>query len=144
MCCHPEALQKTDAFKKATAQGGAQPIELGQLVDASLDETVAKMRRANKFALVEVAKKWGEHLKIQWVDETVPNLAWANPSEYPDQVEPIDPGVPGDLNGDGRVNGADLGLLLAAWNSSDIAADLDGSGVVDGADLGLLLVEWTG
>ena len=80
----------------------------------------------------------------QWVDETVPNLAWANPSEYPDQVEPIDPGIPGDLNGDDRVNGADIGLLLAAWNSSDVAADLDGSGVVDGADLGLLLVDWTG
>lgn len=28
-------------------------------------------RCANKFALVEVAKKWGEQLKIQWVDETV-------------------------------------------------------------------------
>ena len=24
---------------------------------------------ANKFALVEVAKKWGDELKIQWVEE---------------------------------------------------------------------------
>jgi uncharacterized membrane protein len=48
----------------------------------------------------------------------------------------------GDLNGDGVVDGADLGMLLGAWDSSDPAADLDGSGLVDGADLGLLLANW--
>ncbi|MCA9285841.1 MAG: hypothetical protein KDA22_11530 [Phycisphaerales bacterium] len=46
-----------------------------------------------------------------------------------------------DLNGDGMVDGADLGLLLAAWNGTGIA-DLDQSGSVDGADLGLLLGSW--
>lgn len=51
--------------------------------------------------------------------------------------------TPGDLDGDGVVNGADLGQLLAAWKSSDAVADLNGDGVVDGADLGLLLGEWT-
>ena len=53
------------------------------------------------------------------------------------------PGVPGDLNGDGVVNGADLSILLAAWGSDDPVADLDGNGVVDGADLALLLGDWT-
>ncbi|HMN97125.1 MAG TPA: hypothetical protein PKC43_11665 [Phycisphaerales bacterium] len=53
------------------------------------------------------------------------------------------PGVFGDLNGDGIVNGADLGILLGAWGGSG-AADLDDNGVVDGADLGLLLGAWTG
>ncbi len=48
----------------------------------------------------------------------------------------------GDLNGDNLITGADLGLLLSAWNSADAAADLDGSGLVDGADLGLLLSSW--
>ncbi len=48
----------------------------------------------------------------------------------------------GDLDGDGVVNGADLGLLLAAWGSP--GADLDGDGTTDGADLGLLLSNWTG
>lgn len=47
-----------------------------------------------------------------------------------------------DLDGDDLVNGADLGLLLAAWATSEPAADLDGTGVVDGADLGLLLSAW--
>jgi hypothetical protein len=54
------------------------------------------------------------------------------------------PGLEGDLDGDGAVNGADLGLLLAAWGSGDPDADLNGDGVVDGADLGILLASWTG
>lgn len=53
--------------------------------------------------------------------------------------------VPADLNGDGAVNGADLGLLLAAWGScDDCPADLSHEGLVNGADLGLLLAAWTG
>ena len=36
------------------------------------------------------------------------------------------------------MNGADLGLLFVAWGTSDIAADLNGDGIVDGEDLGLL------
>ena len=47
--------------------------------------------------------------------------------------------MPGDLNGDGVVNGADLSIMLAAWGSNDPVADLDGNGVVDGADLAILL-----
>jgi len=47
-----------------------------------------------------------------------------------------------DLNGDGVVDGADLGLLLGAWGSSGGPADLNGDGVVDGADLGVLLGGW--
>ena len=45
----------------------------------------------------------------------------------------------GDLDGDGRVNGTDLGLMLGVWNTGDQAADLDGDGTVDGADFGILL-----
>jgi carboxypeptidase A4 len=49
---------------------------------------------------------------------------------------------PGDFNLDGLVDGADLGLILAAWNTNDPAYDLDGNGNVNGADLGLLLAAW--
>ena len=49
---------------------------------------------------------------------------------------------PGDLNGDGTVDGTDLALLLAAWNSDDPTADVDGSGLVDGVDLATLLGDW--
>jgi hypothetical protein len=52
-------------------------------------------------------------------------------------------GSPADLNGDGRVDGADLGLMLAAWGScSGCDADLNDDGLVNGADLGLLLADW--
>ncbi len=47
----------------------------------------------------------------------------------------------GDLNGDGAVDGADLGLLLGGWGSGG-TGDLNGDGNVDGADLGLLLGAW--
>ena len=47
-----------------------------------------------------------------------------------------------DLNGDGVVDGGDLGLLLAGWGSRDPALDLDGDGNVGGGDLGLLLAAW--
>lgn len=46
-----------------------------------------------------------------------------------------------DLNSDGVVDGADLGLLLAAWGQTGLG-DLNADGVVDGADLGLLLANW--
>ncbi len=48
----------------------------------------------------------------------------------------------GDLDGDGQVAGADLGLMLGAFGTADAFADLDGSGTVDGGDLGLLLGAW--
>ncbi|MFG0273632.1 MAG: hypothetical protein ACF8QF_01105 [Phycisphaerales bacterium] len=52
-------------------------------------------------------------------------------------------GVGADINGDGAVNGADLGLLLGAWGSASPCFDLTGDGVTDGADLGLLLGAWS-
>ena len=61
--------------------------------------------------------------------------------------------VASDLNGDGVVNGLDLGILLANWSipagspgcggAGDCAADLNSDGVVDGLDLGILLSDWT-
>jgi plastocyanin len=51
----------------------------------------------------------------------------------------------GDLNGDGVVNGADLGLMLGAWGNCGkgaCIADLNNDGLVNGADLGLLLGSW--
>jgi V8-like Glu-specific endopeptidase len=47
---------------------------------------------------------------------------------------------PGDLNGDGVVNGVDLGTLLGGWSGS--AGDLNGDGIVNAADLAVLLGNW--
>ncbi len=49
-----------------------------------------------------------------------------------------------DFNGDGRVNGADLALLLGHWGDPTCPADLTGDGSVGGADLGILIAQWTG
>jgi hypothetical protein len=51
------------------------------------------------------------------------------------------PPVPADLNGDGVVDGNDLGILLAGWGGRG-PADLNGDGTVDGNDLGMLLAAW--
>jgi uncharacterized delta-60 repeat protein len=54
--------------------------------------------------------------------------------------------IPGDLNGDGVVDGADLLILLSAWGNcadpDDCPADLDKNGIVDGSDLLILLSNW--
>lgn len=50
---------------------------------------------------------------------------------------------PADISGDGQVDGADLGILLGEWSTSDCAADLNNDRIVDGADLGILLGAWS-
>jgi hypothetical protein len=57
---------------------------------------------------------------------------------------------PGDLDADGAVNGADLGVLLSRWGavvqpgSPDAGLDLNADGIVNGADLGVMLSRWGG
>jgi len=62
------------------------------------------------------------------------------------EVSSPDPLCPADINGDGVVNGADLGLLLAAFgpgcDCECVNPDLNGDGHIDGADMGLLLGAW--
>ena len=48
-----------------------------------------------------------------------------------------------DLNGDGLVNGADLGILFSGWLQPG-PTDLDGDGTTNGTDMGLLLAAWSG
>ena len=52
------------------------------------------------------------------------------------------PPCPADMNGDGIVDSADLGILLAYWGAKSTGGDLNEDGVVDAADLGSLLASW--
>lgn len=58
------------------------------------------------------------------------------------------PNLPGDIDGDGHVNLADLKLLVAAWNTTpdssswNPAADIDGDHAVSLADLKILVSNW--
>ncbi|MHC4246980.1 MAG: dockerin type I domain-containing protein, partial [Planctomycetota bacterium] len=58
-----------------------------------------------------------------------------------------DAALVGDLNGDGVVNAADLGLLIVAWGPCGkgvpCPADLNEDGIVDAADLGFLFANWS-
>jgi streptogramin lyase len=67
----------------------------------------------------------------------------SNGSGIPDVCEGI---IPGDLNGDGVVDGADLLILLSQWGDCDdpgeCPGDLNNDGLVDGADLLILLSNW--
>ena len=47
-----------------------------------------------------------------------------------------------DLDGNGSVDGVDLGMLLGGWSAAG-RGDLNADGVVDGIDLGMLLGAWT-
>lgn len=47
-----------------------------------------------------------------------------------------------DLDGDGRIDGIDLGLMIANWGHPG-RGDLDGDGSVSGTDLGQLLAGWS-
>jgi len=50
--------------------------------------------------------------------------------------------VPGDANGDGLVNGADIAIVLGNWGTTG-PGDLNDDGVVDGGDLAIVLGNWT-
>lgn len=54
-------------------------------------------------------------------------------------------GNPGDVNGDGVVNGVDLAIILGSWGACPACpADLNDDGIVDGMDLAVVLGNWTG
>jgi len=59
-------------------------------------------------------------------------------------VRPAAPTTPcsGDIDGNGDVNGLDLGAVVGAWGTAAGPADVNGDGTVDGQDLGIVLAGW--
>jgi hypothetical protein len=76
---------------------------------------------------------------VRTSDENVPGEGTA--SVVATFTATIASGRPEDINNDGVVDGADLGLLLSAWGQPGIT-DLNGDGTTDGGDLGILLASW--
>ncbi len=80
-------------------------------------------------------------VRFQRVDDSPVTTRMAVAAWLP---ESGDEPIVGDLNGDGRVNGSDFGLLLVRWGTNDPDADLDRNGIVGGSDIGVMLAGWTG
>jgi hypothetical protein len=82
--------------------------------------------------------------------QTVSAPASISPSAAPSIVPSIVPSVAssasvgkiGDVNGDGKVNIADLSYILSKWNTADTIADLNKDGKVNINDLSILLSNW--
>jgi hypothetical protein len=79
---------------------------------------------------------------------SIAHTLWENqgksaPVQMDSQSIDLPDAVPGDIDGDGIVNGADLALLLGAWGSTKSSADLNDDNFVNGADLVILLGNWT-
>ena len=54
--------------------------------------------------------------------------------------------IPGDVNGDGIVNGLDIALVASHWLQTGIkltlAGDANADGIVNGLDIGLIASDW--
>ena len=85
-----------------------------------------------------------------WLGSIIHNGVVLAPGYYVDDlslgggsIEPLgmQPVCPGDLNGDKRVDQADLGILLAAYETS-CRGDMNGDKKTDQTDLGILLAAY--
>ena len=66
----------------------------------------------------------------------------ANGASYTrDWIYSVEVDAWGDLNGDGFINGNDIGMLFAGWGM-DGETDLNNDGITDASDVGILLSNW--
>ncbi|MSR69371.1 MAG: hypothetical protein EXS17_03390 [Phycisphaerales bacterium] len=77
-----------------------------------------------------------------WPDGATGNTDIAAQRVGDDSLVGSNPTSPGDANGDGLVNGADLAAVLSGWGTNDAAADVNDDGIVDGVDLAIVLSDW--
>ena len=85
---------------------------------------------------------WGTDDVVVYLDEV------AHDSDAP--LAPITPQIPGDANGDGRVDGSDVTILAGNWQygvggaggATWAMGDFNGDGAVDGSDVTILAGNW--
>ena len=104
----------------------AEDEAFGEATEGS--ESIAVLPGSYTLEIRNYAYHWGD-----WIVETCGVSV---------SVSAVSAGLEGDFNGDGLVNGADLGLLIGSWGTNGLG-DLNGDGTVDSADLGLLLALWS-
>ncbi|MFM7133983.1 MAG: alpha-amylase family glycosyl hydrolase [Planctomycetota bacterium] len=139
------ALDNTNALGPAAATTG---FELRiPFTDLGLPATFA-----GRIALAACLERTTGALSNQWLPTLAagsadlglsPNLGVVPGQQHVD----VFVGVPGDINGDGAVNGGDLAALLGDGGRSSstagyLSSDLSRDGSVDASDLSVLLSQW--
>jgi hypothetical protein len=155
---------------RAVNHGGAMKVVLGEtrVHDCSMKDNIAYQGGglywfANEDTtplevqgctiLGNLANKIGGGVKSRFGFPAVAFEATTVCENTPDEIDGpyVDLGMndlcvcPADFTGDGDVDGADLGILIAVWGpcrNPECIGDLNHDGVVNGGDLGLLLVFW--
>ena len=96
------------------------------------------------------AIRWGTMYNFWFTADAAPSEAlgsmrsFRSNDEYSlDLIGPAGPDNPFDINGDGCVDGGDLGIFLSYWGTTNPGGDFNGDGTVDGGDAGLLLSNWS-
>lgn len=114
---------------------GATWVQL-ELVTENLNAWAVKSFRVRDFVTPSTTMK----VRFLARDQSSGSIIEAGVDDFSVQGIDCTASNPADIDGDGMVDGADLGALLAGWGTA--SPDLDGSGAVDGSDLGLLLAAW--
>ncbi len=136
-------LSACEAFISGTAEvvlnGGADPVPFGAIVDLSGEQCSVTFlnETADDFRLEHVSKfRVDGALAVEGV-----NLVVQPFGKTGCVVTAIGAACPADLDGDDKVGGSDVGVMLSLWGGPG-SGDLDGDGIVAGGDFGLLLSAW--
>jgi hypothetical protein len=114
--------------------GGANWVQL-ELVVENAGAWVQKSFRIADFVTPTA------NMKLRFLARDLANGSVVEAAVDDVQVINYDCSVAADINRDGKVDGADLGLLLSGWGQAG-ATDLNQDGATNGADLGSLLSAW--
>ena len=138
----------------AFAADGCQPVNYTYADGQHWDDTAFAIPAGARNAVVTLyyqttTKEYIEFLRDTNVTNAAGQLAhdlWAKfgksaPVDMDTAAIELAPANPADLNGDGSVDGQDLGVMLGNWGNPG-TGDLNQDGAVDGQDLGMLLGAW--
>ena len=133
-----------DGFSKVTGGSVLGPPAIADIDNDGLAELIAASNERSSGpgdALVR-ADVYVWELGAPYVPATMHWPMFQHDLRRSGRYEP--PRIPGDLNGDGCVDQADLGILLADWGCTggNCPGDCDGDGDTDHSDLGVLLAHW--